>query len=52
MFFDQSACQGWERDASLDERMRAGGMLQRPAPVPWREQEARALSRMLELPGG
>jgi hypothetical protein len=52
MFFDQSTAKAWERDGGALERLGIQGLTQRPAPVPWREPEVRALSRMLELPGG
>jgi len=52
MFFDQSASQPWERDPAETERLRAAKLIQRPAPVPWRASEVRAVSRMLELPSG
>ncbi|GAB4336148.1 MAG: hypothetical protein Kow0010_23880 [Dehalococcoidia bacterium] len=52
MFFEQAADQAFVPDPDVRERLRAAGMIQRPAPVPWREREVRALSRMLELPGG
>jgi len=51
MFFEQRADEPFRRDAAVVERMRAAGLIQRPAPVPWREREVRAMARMLELPG-
>ena len=50
MFFEQNPVEPFARDAAVTERLPAGGMIRRPAPVPWREHEVRALSRMLGLP--
>jgi nitroreductase len=50
MFFEQNASEPFVPDAKVTEKLREAGMVQRPAPVPWREREVRALSRMLGLP--
>ena len=52
MFFEQSPDQPFVRDDAVTARLREQGLIQRAAPVPWRRPEARALSRMLELPTG
>jgi hypothetical protein len=50
MFFEQNASEPFVPDAKVTEKLREAGMVQRPAPVAWREREVRALSRMLGLP--
>ncbi len=50
MFFEQNASEPFVPDARVTEKVREAGMVQRAAPVPWREREVRALSRMLGLP--
>lgn len=50
MFFEQHVGEPFARDARITEKLREAGIIQRPAPVPWREREVRALSRMLGLP--
>lgn len=49
MFFDQRASQPFERDQRVTQRLKDSGLIQRPAPVPWRAKEVRAVSRMLNL---
>ncbi len=48
--FEQAVGRGFVRDPEVHERLRQAGMIQRESPVPWREREVRALSRMAELP--
>jgi len=50
MFFEQNATEPFVPVAKVTERLREAGLIQRAAPVPWREREVRALSRMLGLP--
>lgn len=50
MFFEQHAATPFARDAAVEKSLQASGLIQRSAPVPWRQQEVRALSRMLGLP--
>ncbi len=50
MFFEQRAGEPFDRDGKVTAQLREVGLVQRPAPVPWREREVRALSRMLGLP--
>lgn len=50
MFFEQSAAEPFARDPQLAKSLAESGLGGRPAPVPWREREVRALSRMLGLP--
>jgi hypothetical protein len=40
----------FKRDQNLVEQLEADGMLQPPAPQPWRKDEVRALARMFGLP--
>ena len=40
----------FQRDAQVVERLKALKMIQDPAPLPWRKEEVRALSRMFGLP--
>jgi nitroreductase len=50
MFFEQRAATPFARDAAVAQSLKASGLTQRSAPVPWRQREVRALSRMLGLP--
>jgi len=50
MFFEQHASEPFARDEQVTKRLEGAGLIQRPAPVPWREKEVRAVSRMLGLP--
>lgn len=50
MFFEQRASEPFERDQQVTKRLQDAGLIQRPAPVPWRSREVRAISRMLSLP--
>lgn len=49
MFFEQNASDAFVRDPRVTDKLHDAGLIQRPAPVPWREREVRALSRMLGL---
>jgi nitroreductase len=42
----------YPRDERVTERLREQGLIQEPAPLPWRADEVRALSRGFRLPGG
>ncbi len=48
MFFEQSPDQPFARDAAVTDAMRQAGLIQSQGTPPWRDQEVRALSRMLE----
>lgn len=50
MFFEQRATEPFARDVEVTKRLEAAGLIQRQAPVPWRDKEVRAVSRMLGLP--
>ncbi len=50
MFFEQRAGEPFVCDAKVTDRLRETGLIQRPAPLPWRDREVRALARMLGLP--
>ncbi len=50
MFFEQNAAEPFARDPKVAQTLADSGLGGRPAPVPWREREVRALSRMLGLP--
>jgi nitroreductase len=41
---------GWQEDPAVTARLTEAGMLQRPAPLPERPEELRALARMFGLP--
>jgi len=41
---------GFREDPEVTERLKREGMIQRPAPLPWRQEEVRYLSRMFGLP--
>jgi len=51
MFFEQNTGDPFVRDPKVTGKLAEAGLIQRPAPVPWRDREVRALSRMLGLPG-
>src|SRR6266540_2816756 len=40
----------WQEDPEVTEYLKREGMIQRPGPLPWRQQEVRMLSRMFGLP--
>lgn len=50
LFWEGRYGQPYRRDPAVVERLKAEGMLQRPAPLPWRRAEVRALARMFGLP--
>jgi len=50
VFFDQTPDQPFERDPKVTEALRQSGLVQRTEPPAWREQEVRALSRMIGRP--
>lgn len=50
MFFEENASTSFARDPAIEDAMRGAGLAQRQAPVPWRQPEVRAVSRMLGLP--
>ncbi len=52
MFFDGNVDKPFERDPAVIAELEADGMIQTPAPLPWRAEEVRALSRGFGLPGG
>ena len=49
-FFEMSYGNPFKRDPAVVEALKTQGMIQEPAPLPWRKQEVRALSRMFGLP--
>lgn len=49
-FFEGNLQTPWTDDPEVTERLRREGMLQRPAPLPWRKQELKFLARMFGLP--
>lgn len=51
-FFERRVSEdtGWQEIPEVTERLKQEGMIQRPAPLPWRSQELRALARMFGLP--
>lgn len=51
-FFLGHVDQPFPRDEAVTERLREQGLIQDPAPLPWRADEVRALSRGFRLPGG
>ena len=51
-FFDRDTKTPFPRDAAVTAKLEAEGLLQTPAPLPWRGDEVRALSRGLGLAGG
>jgi hypothetical protein len=40
----------WQEDPEVTGRLKREGMIQRPAPLPWRQEEVRYLSRMFGMP--
>ena len=51
-FFDADTNTPFPRDAEVTAKLEEAGLLQTPAPLPWRDDEVRALSRGLGLAGG
>ena len=51
-FFDRDTKTPFPRDAAVTAKLEAEGLLQTAAPLPWRDDEVRALSRGLGLAGG
>jgi nitroreductase len=51
VFFEGNASQPFKRDPEVVRRLEADGLIQRPAPLPWRAAEVEALSRGLGLTG-
>ncbi len=49
-FFEGSCDNPWQEDSEVTEYLKREGMIQRPGPLPWRQQEVRMLSRMFGLP--
>jgi nitroreductase len=49
-FFEGSCDNPWQEDPEVTEYLKREGMIQRPGPLPWRQQEVRMLSRMFGLP--
>ena len=49
-FFEGSYGKPFKRDTEVVQALEEAGMIQAPAPLPWRKQEVRALSRMFGLP--
>ncbi len=52
MFFDGHIDRPFERDSEVTKQLETAGMVQEPAPMSWRAEEVRALSRGFGLPGG
>ncbi len=50
LFFEGAYGKPFARDPEVVERLRAEGMIQAEAPLPWRKAEVRALSQMFGLP--
>lgn len=50
LYFEGRFGHPFKRDPAVVERLKAAGMIQAEAPLPWREEEVRALSRMFGLP--
>lgn len=50
MFFEQNTNEPFARDPKVTAKLAEAGLIQRAAPVPWRDREVRAVSRMLGLP--
>jgi nitroreductase len=48
MIFDGHVDTPFVRDAQVVEQLRADGLIQEPAPIHWRQDEVRALSRWME----
>jgi len=49
-FFEGNAKTPFSRDPKVVEKLKEAKMITAPAPLPWRKEEVRALSRMLGLP--
>ena len=49
-FFEGTYDRPFVRDAAVVERLKEAGMIQAPAPLPWRRTEVRRLARMFGLP--
>jgi nitroreductase len=49
-FFEGKYGRPFPRDEAVVERLKREGMIQAPAPLPWRRDELRALARMFDLP--
>ncbi|HJM76050.1 MAG TPA: nitroreductase family protein [Dehalococcoidia bacterium] len=49
-FFEGSYDRPFVRDAAVVEKLKEAGMVQPPAPLPWRRTELRRLARMFGLP--
>ena len=47
--FEKDLDSPFQRDEATQEKLRADGMLQREAPMPWRKEEVRRLGRMFGL---
>ena len=51
-FFDRDTNTPFPRDSQVTAKLEEAGLLQTAAPLPWRDDEVRALSRGLRLAGG
>jgi hypothetical protein len=49
-FFEMRYGNPFPRDPAVVKTLEAAGMIQAPAPQPWRKDEVRALSQMFGLP--
>ena len=49
-FYEGSLDTPWREDPDVTEQLRHDGMLQEPAPLPWRKQELKFLARGFGLP--
>lgn len=49
-FFQMRYGEPFPRDPAVVRALEDAGMIQTPAPLPWRKEEVRALSRMFGLP--
>jgi nitroreductase len=50
LFFEGDCTKPWQEDPEVTEHLKREGMIQAPAPFPYRAQEVRNLSRMFGLP--
>jgi hypothetical protein len=50
LYFEGRYGAPFKRDDKVVKQLEADGMLQPPAPTPWRKDEIRALARMFGLP--
>jgi nitroreductase len=50
LYFEGKYGNPFKPDPKVTEQLRVQKMIQRPAPLPWRKEEIRALARMLGLP--